>query len=141
MSSFLLDTNVLSETTQRSPNPRVVEWLRTLSRLTVPSIAIYEISLGIKHLGPSKKRVFLEAWLGELLGSDAEMASFDRNAALAGAEIAALARGQGRNIDHRDLMILGIARSRGWTIATRNESDFCGLLVPIYNPFDDRFHI
>lgn len=140
MTSFLLDTNVLSETTQRSPNEKAVSWLRTVPRLLVPAVAVYEIALGIKQLPPGKKRMFLEAWLDELLGPNAEVIPLDHAAALASAEVAALARSQGRNIDHRDLMILGMARARGLTIATGNEADFGGLLIPVYNPFADRYH-
>jgi predicted nucleic acid-binding protein len=140
MTSFLLDTNVLSETTQRSPNEKAVSWLRTVPLLLIPAVAVYEIALGIKQLPLGKKRMFLEAWLDELLEPNAEVIPLDHAAALASAEVAALARSQGRNIDHRDLMILGMARARGLTIATRNEADFCGLLVPVYNPFDDRYH-
>jgi predicted nucleic acid-binding protein len=78
MTSFLLDTNVLSETTQRSPNEKAVSWLRTVPRLLIPAVAVYEIALGIKQLPLGKKRMFLEAWLDELLGPNAEVIPLDR---------------------------------------------------------------
>lgn len=65
----------------------------------------------------------------------------DQNEALTSADIEVAARSKGRSIEHRDLLVLGIARTRAFGIATRHVSHFRGLNVPIYNPFDDVYEL
>ena len=137
MTRYVLDTNVISETARKKPDPRVIEWIRSLPVLSITAITVYELAAGIRRLANGKRRVFLEAWFADLLGSGCEVLSLDQDGALAGADIEVAARGKGRSVDHRDLLIIGIARSRTLAIATGNVSHFRGLNVPIYNPFDD----
>ncbi len=136
MSSFLLDTNVLSETSRPRPDERVLHWLGGLAQLKIPAVALYELASGIRLLGPGDKRFFLEGWFDELLRSEPVIVPIDADAAFASADVAVLARKQKRHVEHRDLLILGVALSRGLTVSTRNVSHFRGLGVPVYNPFD-----
>ncbi|MEP7125380.1 MAG: PIN domain-containing protein [Byssovorax sp.] len=137
MTSYLIDTNVISETARRKPSAGVVRWLSGLSTLLIPSVGLYEIASGIQRLPSSDKRVFLESWLAELLASSCEVVPFDGDAALACAALEADARHRRRTIEQRDLMILATAKSRGLGVATRNVAHYQGSGVPRYNPFDD----
>ncbi len=135
--SYLIDTNVISETAKPDPDANVMRWLGQRSPLVLPAIGLYEIASGIQRLAPGKKREFLEAWLAELLGADCDVLPFDGPAALNSAALEAEARRLGRAFELRDLLILAIAKSRDLGVATRNVAHFRGFGVPLYNPFDD----
>ena len=137
MTRHLLDTNVISETARQRPNPRVLEWIRHLPSLLLPSIAVYELAAGVHRAPAGKRRRFLEAWFADLLGSECEVLALDRDGALASAEIEAEARRHRRVVGHRDLLMLGTAKARSLGIATRNVTHLRGLGVPIYDPFED----
>ena len=137
MSGYLLDTNVISETTRPMPDTGVVRWLDQLSILHLPAVGVYELASGIRRLPTGKKREFLEAWLAELLASDCEVLPFDQAAALTCAALEEEARRRGRTIDLRDLLILAIAKSQDLGVATRNVNHFRGFGVPVYDPFND----
>lgn len=137
MSQYLLDTNVISETTRPKPDARVMRWLGQLSALQLPAVGIYELASGIQRLSAGKKREFLEDWLAELLASDCDVLPFDRAAALSCAALESEARRRGRTIELRDLLILSIAKSQDLGVATRNVDHFRGFGVPVYDPFND----
>ena len=141
MTQYVLDTNVISETARLKPDARVVAWIHSLPVLWLSAVTVYELASGIRRLPPGKRRTFLEAWFAGLLGSGGEVLPLDQDAALASADMDAAARHARRVIEHRDLLILGIARSRSCGIATRNVSHFHGLNVPLYNPFEDTYDL
>ena len=62
--------------------------------------------------------------------------SFDPDAALHYADIAAKRRTQGRAISQSDAMIAAISRSHDMVLATRNTKDFEGLGLRLINPFE-----
>lgn len=137
MTLYLIDTNVISETARKKPDPRVLAWIGQLPSVVLPAVAVYELASGIQRLPSGEKRAFLEEWLAELLGSGCDVLPFDREAGLAGAALEAEARHDHRTIETRDLFILAIAKSRGLGIATRNVAHFRGFGVPVYDPFKD----
>jgi toxin FitB len=137
VTSYLLDTNILSETARRKPDPKVLAWVGRLPSMLLPAVAVYEIASGIQRLPPSDKRAFLEEWFAELLGSGCDVVPFDRDAALACAALETEARHERRTVETRDLFILAIAKSRALGIATRNVNHFRGFGVPVYDPFKD----
>jgi toxin FitB len=134
---YLLDTNVISETTRPQPNLQVLRWLGGLPSLTLPAVGVYEIASGIKRVPASKKRDFLERWFAELLESDCKVLPFDREAALDCAALESEARRRGRAFELRDLLILATAKAHQLGVATRNVSHFRGFGVPVYDPFTD----
>ena len=54
---FLLDTNVLSDSTKAVPNPTVMEWLETrpISTLFISVVSLAEANYGIERLRPGRK--------------------------------------------------------------------------------------
>lgn len=135
MSDYLLDTNVISETTRPQPDAGVIRWLGQLPLLQLPSVGVFELASGIQRLPAGKKREFLEDWFAELLAADCSVLPFDRAAALSCAALEAEARRRGRTIEMRDLLILAIAKSQDLGVATRNVDHFRGFGVPVYDPF------
>lgn len=137
MSRYLLDTNVISETTRPKPDANVTRWLGQLSTLTLPAVGVYEIASGIQRISAGRKRDFLEDWFAELLASDCEVLPYDRDAALGCAALETEARRRGRAIELRDLLILATAKAHHLGVATRNIAHFRGFGVPVYDPFTD----
>jgi predicted nucleic acid-binding protein len=65
---FLLDTNVISEPKQKTPNAQVLEWLdaQDESKLFLSVLTVGEIRKGITRLEFGKKKAELEEWLEKL---------------------------------------------------------------------------
>ena len=63
---IFLDTNVISETLRKTPNPAVIAWLvRNDAELALPTVTIAEIAFGIGKIRPDQ-RAALGAGLGLL---------------------------------------------------------------------------
>jgi toxin FitB len=71
--------------------------------------------------------IFVEDFAGRML-------PFDREAAVAYAEIAASRRLADRPISQFDAVIAAVARSRGASLATRNTKDFADSGIGLINP-------
>ena len=67
MSGYLLDTNVVSETTRRNPNPGVVDFLAARDDLWLSAIVVGELELGVQLLPEGQRRNELQGWLSMLL--------------------------------------------------------------------------
>jgi toxin FitB len=65
VSGFLLDTNVISELTRPSPEPKVVKWIEATdeSLLNLSVLTLGEIRKGIDSLPHRSRRIALESWL------------------------------------------------------------------------------
>jgi predicted nucleic acid-binding protein len=139
---YVLDTNVVSETTKPAPHPRCVAWLlEHAADCCVTTITLAEMRYGLERLPDGKKKRdltrrydFLRQKFGDwVLDFDESAATeFGRYVAEFETERGLQAVGEA---DLRDLQIAAIARSLGWTVATRNTSDFP--LVETVNPFED----
>lgn len=138
---IILDTNVFSEIFKPSPAGAVMQWLDDQDRLNLflTTVTQAEVLYGIEMLPAGKRRARLSAAIGEVFTNDfyGRILSFDEEAALAYAKIAAGRALSGRPISQSDAMVSAIARARGAAIATRNTTDFehCG--VRVVNPWRD----
>lgn len=63
--SYLLDTNIVSETIRRNPNQEVISWLDHIpgEALFVSVLTLGEIRKGIESLTDGKQRETLRLWL------------------------------------------------------------------------------
>jgi hypothetical protein len=134
-SAFLLDTNVISETTKEKPAPAVLEWLRHQDIFHLSSVTVFELARGIEVLPSGKKRAFLEAWLAKLLDDGSIVHAFDEPQGLLAAKLEAAARRSGRTADLRDLFIVATAKTANLSVATRNVGHFRGYGVSVFDPF------
>jgi predicted nucleic acid-binding protein len=133
--TYLLDTDVISETAKPKPSERVLAFVATCEEICLSAVTVYELSRGVARLKSGKRRQFLDAWLAELLAGRTRTLPFDRLAALAATDIEAEARRQGRAIETRDLFILATAKASGLGVASRNETHFSGFGVVVLDPF------
>ena len=137
---FVLDTNIVSEASKQEPDPRCLDWLNNhAADCCLTTITLAEMRFGVERLPDGKRRRELSRkydfirqdfrdWILDF--DEAAASEFGRYVAQFEA-----ARGtQGlEDADIRDLQIAAIARSQGWTVATRNTKHFP--FVDTVNPF------
>jgi hypothetical protein len=134
--SYLLDTNILSETVRRNPNKAVIAWLNQLpgEALYVSVLTLGEIRKGIETLADRKRREKLRLWLehelpewfeGRVLPVDLEVA--DRWGRLL-AEV-------GRPAPTIDSLLAATALHHELRLVTRNSGDFDYPGLEVINPF------
>jgi predicted nucleic acid-binding protein len=133
-STYLLDTNVVSELRKQRPHGGVVAWLQSIddAQLYLSAVTIGEIQAGIeftREQDPSKAEE-IEAWL-ELVAGAYNVLPMDA------ATFRAWARLMHRKSDtlYEDAMIAATAKVHGLTVATRNVGDFNALGLEVFNPF------
>ncbi len=135
--SYLLDTNIISETVRRSPNHAVIAWLDQLpgEALFVSVLTIGEIRKGIESLTDRRRREKLRLWLehelpawfeGRVLPVDVPVA--DRWGRLI-AEI-------GRAVPTIDSLLAATALHHELRLVTTNARDFNFPGLQVINPFD-----
>jgi toxin FitB len=136
--TYLLDTNVLSETRKREPAAGVASWIAAAppERLHVSVLTLGEIEQGIARVrsrGDPQQASALERWL-----RDVETGFGDRVLPVTLAVAAAWGRHQyARPLPVIDALVAATARVHGMTVVTRNVKDFELAGVQVLNPFAD----
>jgi hypothetical protein len=134
--SYLLDTNILSETVRRKPDKAVIAWLDQLpgEALFVSVLTLGEIRKGIETLSDKRRREKLRLWLeyelpgwfeGRVLAVDLSVA--DRWGRLL-AEV-------GRPVPTIDSLLAATALHHELRLVTRNAGDFDYPGLQVISPF------
>jgi toxin FitB len=133
--SYLLDTNVISESVRSQPDHAVADFLER-DDLFISVVSVYEIYEGILNRDYGRKKVELFAWFETLRTEWREsILVVDETAAIKWAEIVQRLKNRNRIIDAEDILIAATAAAHGLKVATRNVKHFehCG--VEVFNPF------
>lgn len=135
---IFLDTNVISETLRRTPNPAVIAWLvRNDAELALPTVTIAEIAFGIGKIRPDQRSARLEEGLSSWRHRFADRVfPFTEAAALAYGELMSATLRHGRPMTAPDGMIAAIARVNQGQLATRNIADFETTGLELVSPWD-----
>lgn len=134
--TYLLDTNVLSETRKHQPAAGVAGWIAATppGRLHVSVLTLGEIGQGIARIrgrGDWQQAAALERWL-----RDVESGFEDRVLPVTLPVAAAWGYQQyARPLPVIDALIAATARVHGMTVVTRNVKDFELAGVEVLNPF------
>jgi len=132
---YLVDANVLSEPAKPSPDPRVVDWLRTHEpEISVDPVILGELRFGILILPKGKKRMALERWFDAGAGC-LHCLPWDTDTGLKWAELLARLRKNGKTMPIKDSLIAATAIVHGLAVATRNRIDFAKAGVHVVDPF------
>jgi predicted nucleic acid-binding protein len=134
--TYLLDTNVLSETRKRQPAVGVTEWIAATppDRMHISVLTLGEIERGIarsRSRGDRDQAVALERWLQDL------QAGFEGRVLPVSLPVAtAWGRQQyAQPLPVIDALIAATARVHGLTMVTRNVKDFEPAGIPVLDPF------
>jgi predicted nucleic acid-binding protein len=132
---IFVDTNIISETLRKTPNPAVIAWLvRNDAELALPTVTIAEIAFGIGKNSSRPEGRALGAGIGLLAPSfcrpDLPVHRSRR------ARLRRRALRQGRPMTAPDGMIAAIARINGGRLATRNLPDFETTGLELTSPWD-----
>ena len=138
MTTYLLDTNIISNVIKPSPSAALLDWMaaRVDEDLFIASLTVAEIRRGILAKPSGKKRDQLEAWFAGPDGPQALFAGrvlpFDEKAALVWARLMSDGAAAGRPRSALDMIIAAVAEANACVVVTDNEKDFAGL--DIVNP-------
>ena len=140
MTGYLLDTNVVSEFSKRSPSPHVVGFLEdTQADLWLSVIVLGELELGVQVLPEGRRRNRLSDWLSQLkVDFDQCVLPIESRDAEWSATFRERAHRDGWRLQLADALIAGTAKARDLVVATRNARDFAGLDVEVINPWNHR---
>jgi toxin FitB len=136
--TYLLDTNVLSETRKRQPAAGVADWIAATppERLHVSVLSLGEIEHGITRIrgrGDRRQAAALERWL-----RDVETGFEDRILPVTLLVAAAGGRQQyAQPLPVIDALIAATAQVHAMTVVTRNVKDFEPTGVQVFSPFAD----
>ena len=132
---FLVDANVLSEPTKPLPDSGVIAWLqRNEANLVIDPIVLGEVRVGITQLPKGKRRAALERWFDDTVGL-MECVPLDGQTAMHWADLLLHLRVTGQAMPIKDSLIAATAIAHGFTVVTRNTTDFEKAGVEQVNPF------
>lgn len=136
---IVLDTNVISELTRRTPDPGVLNWLDSLavSEVATTAVTAAELRYGVVRLPAGRRKRELATAIGELLADDfyGKVLPFDERASMRYADVVSGRERIGRPIGVLDAMIAAICRDLNATLATRNTSDFTDTGIELLDPW------
>jgi len=138
--SYLLDTNVVSETSKPAINAGVSRFLAEVEEdgLYLSVVSLAELHYGIERLAIGAKRSRLEKWFAdELLGRfEGRIFVMDGMAAAEWGVIMARGERLGQPISEMDAWIAATAAVHGLTVVTRNVGDFTAHEGKLLNPWE-----
>ena len=136
--SYLLDTNVVSETIRRQQNALVIGWLKEIpsEALFVSVLTLGEIRKSIEGLIDREKREKLRLWLEHDLTSWFEGRVLPIGCAVAD-RWGRLLAGVARPVPAIDSLIAATALHHELRLVTRNAKDFNYPGLEVINPWQD----
>ena len=134
--SYLLDTNIVSETVRRNPNKAVIAWLDQLpgEALYVSVLTIGESRKGIEALTDRRRREKLRLWLEHELPTWFEERVLPIDLAVADRWGRLLAEIR-RPVPAIDSLLAATALYYELRLVTRNSADFEYPGLEVINPF------
>ena len=137
---IILDTNVVSEPMKPNGDPAVRAWLdrQAAETLYLTATSLSELLTGVELLPEGKRKQGLATALSGLMlrlfGS--RILLFDQQAAITYASLIGRAKASGHPISVADGQIAAIAKTHGFTVATRDTTPFTSVGVSILNPWE-----
>ena len=137
--SFLLDTNVLSESSKPQPDDAVRTWLHSVDEdmLFVSAITLAELRFGIERLAPGARRNSLELWLRESLIERLGLRLLVVDSAIAAewGTLQAQTQARGRRMNTMDCFLAATARVHQLIMVTRDVDHFSSVGCELFNPW------
>lgn len=131
MTTFLCDTNILSELARPRPDARVAAWAQGVSSIAVSVITVEEITYGLAW----KPNPRILDWFQDYLSAYSEILPLTTEIAERSGILRGTLKAKGKTRTQADMLIAATAQAHGLTLVTRNARDFedCGL--SLLDPF------
>ena len=138
--AWLLDTNILSERRKPKPEPKVSAFYdaQPLNALYVSVVSIAEILFGIELQQDVTRRAELNEWLTRTLrpAFAGRILPVTEDILLKWRTLMEDGRKTGHTYSNPDLLLAATALQHGFTVVTRDRSDFDKARVPVFNPWE-----
>ena len=139
--AWLLDTNVLSELRRLKTDPNVVAFVagHPLDQLYISEVTVAELRFGIELLNEgSSRRDELNQWLAQKIRPmfEQRVLPVTEDIMLRWRSMVEEGRKAGHTFSQPDLIIAATALHHGFTLVTRDRSDFEKAGVPVINPWE-----
>jgi len=134
--SYLVDTNVLCESSKPKPDASVLQWLADHdAELTISALSLGEMLKGIHLMDQGKRRQEIERWYQRIgRWAAGRILPVDSAVSHTWAVFTAKHQRAGRKLPAMDSLIAATALQHQLTLVTRNTEDFPDD-VPILNPW------
>jgi predicted nucleic acid-binding protein len=131
--SFLVDTNILSELVRKSPDPGVLRWAAEIRQMAVSAITVEEVYYGLSW----KPNPRVLVWFEEFLETHCEILPATSVIAKRAGQLRGQLQARGQTRASWDMLIAATALEHQMTLVTRNERHFEDCGVPLLNPFQE----
>jgi toxin FitB len=144
MTSWLLDTNILSELRRPRPEPMVVNFIaaRPLEKLYISSVTLAEIRFGIELVADAGKRSELSDWLAHKMRPmfQQRILQVTEDVMFKWRLLVEEGRKAGYTFSQPDLIIAATALEHGLTLVSRDTGDYQRARVTVINPWISTNH-
>jgi predicted nucleic acid-binding protein len=139
VTSWLLDTNVLSELRRPKPERKVVTFIKAqpLDALYVSVVTLAEIRFGIELVGNASRRAELKGWLthGVRPMFHQRILPVTEDVLVKWRLLVEEGRKMGHTFSQPDLIIAATALDHGLTVVSRDTREYEKARVPVINPW------
>jgi toxin FitB len=132
--TFLCDTNVLSELVRPQPDPRVAAWADNVSSVGISVVSVEEIAYGLAW----KPNPRVLSWFASFFEQYSEILPVTREIAEQSGRLRGGLRAHGKQRSQSDMLIAATAQVHGLTLVTRNARDFEDCGISLLDPFDGK---
>ena len=129
--TFLVDTNLLSELARARPNARVVAWARTVAKISMSVITLEEIQFGLAWRPYPR----IQAWFETFVNDYCDVRVVTSEIATIAGRLRGQLAARGVPRTQADMLIAATAHVERLTLVTRNVRDFTECGIALLDPF------
>jgi len=141
VTGWILDTNILSELRRSKPEPKVAVFVaaQPLEDLHISVVTLAEIRFGIEVLPDVTRRSELNNWLAHRVRPMFEHRTLpiSEDIMLKWRLLVEEGRKAGHPFPQPDLIIAATAQHHGFTVVSRDTSEYIKARVSVFNPWVD----